>query len=74
MTQTFTIAGKKNETFTISKVEEINNLPNCVKALIESGKEPVVYHMSRVIEGTRKQAHTLLCYRFVNSDSFITIL
>lgn len=64
----------KHETFTIDSIENIDHLPHSKDALINSGKEGVVYHMKRVIEGTRKKSYTLLCYRFVNSNSFITVI
>lgn len=62
------------EVYKIAKVEDITGLENLARGLVETGKETAIYHMERVIEGTRKKARTILCYRFKNSDKFITIL
>lgn len=69
--QTVTIQGQQNETFTIGKVEDISELKALSSRLILNGKEAVIYHLDRVIVGTRKKAYSIQCYRFVETGTFI---
>lgn len=69
---TYEVQGHKNETFTIDRIESMENLPNMRKRLVENDKEPVQYWMKRVTAGTRKKNWTIPCWRF-NSGEFITI-
>lgn len=69
----YEITGQKNETFTIARIDKMEELPNMRRRLLETDKEPVQYWMARVTAGTRKKAKTIPCWRF-NSGRFITML
>ena len=68
------IKGISNETWTVGEIDYMEGRPNSRAKLIESGKEPVIYIMERVIEGTRKQEKTALAYRFKGTDTFISVI
>ena len=71
---THEIHGYGNETFTISKVDDIAHLPAIADHLVKSGKEASIYYMDRVTEGTKKRPMTVMCYRFANSGNFISVI
>jgi hypothetical protein len=71
---TYQIKEIKNDTFKIAKVESIAHLTNLAAGLEVHGKEASIYHMERIIEGTRKKPQTIMCYRFKNTGNFITMM
>ena len=52
------------ETFTIGEVKDLTNCTPALAADLEvHGKEPKLYIMDRTIEGTRKKAYSIHCFR-----------
>lgn len=74
---TYKIRGIANETYKINKTvhpSEYGLGEKSIEKLVESGKEPVLYLMDRVIDGTRKKPETIFAWRFAQTNIFIPII
>jgi len=69
----YKISGIKNETYRITRIEETDHLPYLQKYLIDRNFDGKIYHMSRVIDGTRKKAQSIICYKAAKHDTFIAV-
>lgn len=67
----YSIEGYSNETFTIESTQNIEHLTEIAKVAVSTGKEPVLYTMRRVVEGTRKKPYSVQAWKFKDSGNFV---
>lgn len=64
----------KNELWAINHINPLCGMDNLKKELKANNKDPSIYTMERIIEGTRKKPKSIQCYRSSTSDEFISVL